>query len=110
MPAQRKYPDELRDRAIRLVQDLLTDEDLQLSITAACTRVSEQLGINRDTLRGWVKQAQIDTGAKPGLSTNDRRRLVTLERENRELRRANAILKTASAFFAAELDRPSPRS
>ena len=110
MPAPKKYPLEMKDRAVRLVEDLLIDEDLQLSVTGACTRVSEQLGINRDTLRGWVKQAQIDAGAKPGLSTTDRRRLVELERENRELRRANAILKTASAFFAAELDRPSPRS
>jgi transposase len=110
MPAPRKYPNELRDRAIRLVEDLLEDSDLQLSVTAACSRVSDQLGINRDTLRGWVKQAQIDAGTKPGLSSDDRRRLVELERENRELRRANAILKTASAFFAAELDRPSPRS
>jgi transposase len=110
MPAPKKYPVELRDRAIRLVEDLLADEGLQLSVTGACTRVSEQLGINRDTLRGWVKQAQIDAGAKPGISSDDRRRLVELERENRELRRANAILKTASAFFAAELDRPTPRS
>ena len=110
MPAPRKYPDELRDRACRLVEDLLADPDLELSVTAACSRVAEQLGINRDTLRGWVKQAQIDAGAKPGLSTDQLRRLKELEAENRELRRANAILKTASAFFAAELDRPSPRS
>jgi transposase len=72
-------------------------------VTGACRRVGEQLGINRDTLRGWVKQAQIDAGSRPGVSSDDRRRLVELERENRELRRANAILKTASAFFAAEL-------
>jgi hypothetical protein len=57
----------------------------------ACRRVGEQLGINRDTLRGWVKQAQIDAGARPGVSSDDRRRLEELERENRELRRANAI-------------------
>ena len=56
MPAPRKYSDELRDRAVRLVEDLLSDPDLQLSITGACSRVSDQLGINRDTLRGWVKQ------------------------------------------------------
>ncbi len=110
MPAPRKYPDELRDRAVRLVADLVDDAELQLSITAGCTRVGEQLGINRDTLRGWVKQAQIDAGGRPGISTTDRARLGRLERENRELRRANAILKTASAFFAAELDRPQPRS
>ena len=110
MPAPKKYPEEMRDRALRLVQDLLADPEVEISITGACSKVGQQLGINRDTLRGWVKQAEIDAGAKPGLSTNDRRRLVELERENRELRRANAILKTASAFFAAELDRPSPRS
>lgn len=110
MPAPRKYPDGLRDRAIRLVQDLLADPEVEVSITGACQRVGAQLGINVDTLRGWVKQAQIDAGAKPGLRSDERRRIVELERENRELRRANAILKTASAFFAAELDRPSPRS
>ena len=110
MPAPKKYPVELRDRSVRLVEDLLADPDLQLSVTGACSRVSEQLGINRDTLRGWVKQALIDAGAKPGLSTDQQRRLKELEAENRELRRANEILKTASVFFAAELDRPSPRS
>ena len=110
MPAPKKYPVEMRDRAIRLVEDLLAEPDLELSVTGACSRVSEQLGINRDTLRGWVKQAQIDVGTKPGLSSDQQRRLKELEAENRELRRANAILKTASAFFAAELDRPSTRS
>ena len=106
MPAPKKYPEELKDRAIRLVEDLFADPDVEVSITGACARVGQQLGINRDTLRGWIKQAQIDAGARPGLSTDDRRRLKELEAENRELRRANAILKTASAFFAAELDRP----
>ena len=80
-----------------------------MSINAACRRVGEQLGINMDTLRNWVKQARIDTGEASGVSTSERTRLRELERENRELRRANAILKTASAFFAAELDRPQPR-
>jgi transposase len=110
MPAPKKYPVELRDRSMRLVEDLLMDPDLGLSVTGACARVGEQLGINRDTLRGWVKQAQIDAGTKPGMSSDQLRRLKELEAENRELRRANAILKTASAFFAAELDRPSTRS
>ena len=110
MPAPKKYPVELRDRSMRLVEDLLMDPDLGLSVTGACARVGEQLGVNRDTLRGWVKQAQIDAGTKPGMSSDQLRRLKELEAENRELRRANAILKTASAFFAAELDRPSTRS
>ena len=102
MPAPRKYPDELRDRAVRLVMDV---KDEVGSVTAACTRVGEQLGINRDTLRGWVKQAEVDAGVRPGVSTVDAARIKALERENAELRRANAILRTASAFFAAELDR-----
>jgi transposase len=93
MPALRKYNDEMRDRAVLLVQDLLSDEELQLSVTAACTRVGEQLGINRDTLRGWVKQVQIDEGARVGTTSSDRARLARLEKENRELRRASAILK-----------------
>ena len=109
MPAPRKYNDEMRDHAVRLVMDMVNDEELQLSVSAACTRVGEHLGINRDTLRGWVKQVQVDGGARPGTSS-DRARMARLEKENRELRRANAILKTASAFFAAELDRPQPRS
>ena len=104
MPAPRKYPDEMRDRSVRLVLDLVRDEE-GLSVTSACRRVGDQLGINRDTLRGWVKQAQIDQGERSGVSTQDRARIRELERENAELRRANAILRTASAFFAAELDR-----
>jgi transposase len=101
MAAPRKFPEELRERAVRLVADVLDDAG---SVTAACTRVGEQLGINRDTLRGWVKQAQVDAGTRPGVSTADAARVKALERENAELRRANAILRTASAFFAAEVD------
>ena len=101
MPAQRKYPGELRDRAIRLVGDVAEDAG---SVTGACRRIGDELGINADTLRGWVKQAQIDAGKRPGASTADAARIRQLERENAELRRANAILRTASAFFAAELD------
>jgi transposase len=66
MSAPKKFPPEVRDRAIRLVDDLLADDQLQLSVAGACRRVGEQLGINRDTLRGWVKQAQIDDGTRPG--------------------------------------------
>jgi transposase len=74
-----------------------------------CTKVGQQLGIPLDTLRGWVQRAEIDEGVRPGTTTDDAARLVELERENRELRRANAILRSASAFFAAELDRPQSR-
>jgi transposase len=76
--APKKYPPEVRDRAIRLVDDLLAVAQLELSVTGACRRVGEQLGISRDTLRGWVKQARIDAGARPGVSSDDRRRLVDL--------------------------------
>jgi transposase len=75
----------------------------------ACTRIGTQLGINVDTLRGWVTQAEVDAGDRPGTTTSETQKLVELERENKELRRANAILRSASAFFAAELDRPHAR-
>ena len=103
MVAPRKYPDELRERAIRLVLDAKKEQG---SGKGACGRVGDQLGINPETLRGWVAQAEIDAGARPGTSTAEAARVAELEREVRELRRANAILKSASAFFAAELDRP----
>ena len=109
MAAPRKYPDEVRDRAVRLVRDLVDDPQESTTVTGACRRVGDQLGINTDTLRNWVKQVQVDDGERPGVTTGDRARIAALEREVRELRRANAILKTASAFFAAELDRPQPR-
>ena len=101
MGAARKYPDELRDRAVRLVLDLVKDQDA--SVTAACRKVGPELGINADTLRGWAKQAQVDRGLRPGTSSADAARIRRLEKENAELRRVNAILRTASAFFAAEL-------
>lgn len=104
MVAPRKYPEELRERAIRLVLEARKDP---ASRPSACRRISEQLGINTETLRGWVTQAEVDTGARAGTTTTDAARLAELERENRELRRANAILRSASVFFAAELDRPS---
>jgi transposase len=73
------------------------------------TRVARQLGVGAETLRLWVNQAEIDAGQRPGVSTEEGRRIAELERENRELRRANEILKSASAFFAAELDGRRPR-
>ena len=103
MAAPRKYPEELRERAIRMALDLRRDPATR---TGALGRVGDQLGINRETLRNWVSQAEVDAGERPGTTSDEARRLVELEREVRELRRANEILKTASAFFAAaELDR-----
>jgi transposase len=104
MVAPRKYPQELRERSIRLALDARKDP---ASRPGACRRIGEQLGINPETLRGWVTQAEVDQGARPGTTSSDAARLVELERENRELRRTNAILRSASSFFAAELDRPS---
>ena len=101
--APRKYPDELRERAIRLAVDARRDPATR---PGALARIGKQLGINPETLRNWVTQAEIDEGHRPGTTTDDATRLAELEREVRELRRANAILKSASAFFAAELDRP----
>ena len=103
MAAPRKYPEELRERAIRMALDLRRDPATR---TGALGRVGDQLGINRETLRNWVSQAEVDAGERQGTTSDEARRLVKLEREVRELRRANEILKTASAFFAAaELDR-----
>jgi transposase len=107
MPALKKYPPELKDRAVRLV---LEARDQDGGRRGACARIGQQLGIPADTLRGWVHRTEVDHGLRPGTTTDDATRLAELERENRELRRANAILKSASAFFAAELDRPSTRS
>jgi transposase-like protein len=104
MVAPRKYPDELRERAIRLVLDAKAGP--ANAGRNVYRRTGERLGINPETLRGWVKQAEIDAGDRPGTTTDQTSRLAELEREVRELRRANAILKSASAFFAAELDRP----
>ena len=104
MAAPRKYPDELRERAIRLVLEAKADSGA--SAKGVCRRIGEQLGISSETLRAWVARAEIDAGTRAGTTTDQATRLAELERENRELRRANAILKSASAFFAAELDRP----
>ena len=106
MPAPKKYPDELRQRAVRLVMDAQKNPSGR---RGACTRIGAQLGIPADTIRGWVRTVEIDQGVRPGTTTDEATRLAELEREVVELRRANAILKSASAFFAAELDRPSRR-
>jgi transposase len=104
-PFQRRYPGELRERAVRLVFETAEQGERLGSIR----RVAQQLGIGYESLRKWVKQAEVDGGRRPGITTTDQQRIADLERENRELRRANEILKTASAFFARELDPRSPR-
>ncbi len=96
-----RYPVELRERAVRMV--LEAERHCSSQWEAICS-VAEKLGPTAETVRKWVRQAEVDSGGRPGLSSDDRERLRELERENRELRRANEILKTASAFFAAELD------
>ena len=106
MAVQRRYPEELRRRAVRLVLDARDEAGGRRGV---CTRVGQQLGVPPDTLRGWVHRAEINEGARPGTTTGEHARLVALEQEVRELRRANAIVKAASAFFAAELDRPLNR-
>lgn len=105
MPAPRKYPQELRERSIRLVVEARAQEP-GLSLNAAVERIGPLVDVPPATLRSWFKRMAIDTGQAPGTTTEDAQRIRELERENRELRRANEILKTASAFFAAaELDR-----
>src|SRR5690554_3271053 len=93
-----KYPVELRDRAVRMVFEA---EQYCGSQWEAIVSVAEKLGPTAETVRKWVRRVEIDEGRKPGLSSDERERLEGLERENRELRRANEILKAASAFFAS---------
>jgi transposase len=106
-PFQRRYPPELRERAVRMVQEAIAENGERVG---AVTRVARQLGIGPESLRNWVKQAEVNNGKRPGVTTEQQRRLAELERENRELRRANEILKAASAFFARELDPRLPKS
>lgn len=101
---QGPYPAELRQRAVRMVAEIRAEHD---SEWAAMKRVAELLGVTTpETVRQWVRQAQVDAGARAGTTTQESAEIKRLRRENAELKRANAILKAASAFFAAELDRP----
>jgi transposase len=98
-----RYSPEVRERAVRLVREQLPEHPSQW---ATIRSVAEKLGCKHETLRRWVRQAERDAGERPGLTTDERHRLKDLERENRELKRANEILRKASAYFAqAELDR-----
>jgi transposase len=104
-PSQRRYPPELRDRGVRMVWAAIEENDGNRS--GVIPRVARQLGVGVESLRGWVNQAEVDRGSKPGTPSEERRRINELEREVRELRRANEILKAAASFFARELD-PRP--
>ena len=101
--SQRRYSPVEKENAVRLVR--LRREETGES-HGSVKAVVEQLGFGVESVRAWVKQADIDDGVKPGTTTADAERIKALEQELKELRRANAILKSASAFFAAELDRP----
>jgi transposase len=100
MARPRKYPLEFRQRAVRMVAE---------SGSGSIPRVASQLGISGETLRNWVRQAETDGGLRPGTTSEQLEELRRLRKENAELRRANEILKSASAFFARELDPGPPR-
>jgi transposase len=106
MSTSRRYPPEVRERCVRLVFEQERDYPSQWS---AIRSIAEKSGMTAETLRTWVRQAERDGGRRPGLSTEERERLRILEKENKELRRANEILKAASSFFARELDPRLPR-
>ncbi len=98
---QRRYSKEQKDQAVRLVRQVRAETGL---VHGAVQRVAEQLGYGVESVRSWVKQADVDSGVSPGVTTTEAKRIRDLEQENRELRRSNDILKAASIFFATELD------
>ena len=103
MAAPRKYSEELRERATRMALEAIADPATK---HGAIRRIAAQLDVHPEALRNWVRTAEVDAGKRPGVPTDVNERLAQLERENRELRRANEILRTSAAFFAAaELDR-----
>jgi len=106
MDRQTRYPREVRERAVRLVFE---HEREYPSQWAAITSIATKLGMTPETLRKWVRRAETDQGLRPGLTSTERERMKQLERENRELRRTNEILKAAASFFGAELDRRGRR-
>lgn len=101
-PSSKRYPPELKDRAVRMVQELRREDPGDKAVTS---RVARQLGIGLESLRTWVKQADIDAGSRGGLTTAERAELVELRKKNRDLQRSNDILQAAASFFGAELDR-----
>ena len=103
MSKQKRYPPELRERAVRMLLEQQSEYESQW---AAMSAIAQKVGCTAETLRKWVRQAEKDLGIRDGVTSDERERLKQLERENRELKRANEILRKASAYFAqAELDR-----
>jgi transposase len=105
MGTSKRYPPEVRERAVRLVMEHRREYPTEW---AAITSIAEKFGMGSETLRKYVRRAEVDDGMRPGVTSTEGQRIKELERENRELRRANEILKAASTFFARELD-PQPR-
>ena len=103
-PTTRRYSEEEKAQAVRLVRQLRRELGTE---HGTVQRVADQLGYGVETVRKWVRRADVDEGVKPGRSSEDAAKIKELEQEVKELRRANSILRSASAFFAAELDRPS---
>ena len=101
---QTRYPVEMKERSVRMVRDLQQADPNDKNVIS---RVARQLGVGTESLRTWVRQAEVDDGKRPGLTTAEHGELATLRKENRELRRANDILQAAASFFGAELDRRS---
>ncbi len=106
MSGSTRYSPELRERAVRMAIENRADYK---SEWATFVGVSKLFGMSPETLRSWVRKAQVDSGSRPGLTTDERARLKALERENKDLRRANAILQDASIFFATVLDGQTKR-
>jgi transposase len=105
-PTTRRYSPEEKQAAVRMVRSLQVETGMT---HGAVRRVAEQLGYGVESVRSWVKPTDIDQGVRPGVSTSEAQRLKELEQENRELRRANEILRRAATFFGAELDRQQRR-
>ena len=102
--SSKRYPVELRERAVRMVTEIRGDHE---SEWAAMSQVAQLLGVgSAETVRKWCRQAQVDAGTRAGVTSEEAAELKRLKRKNAEMKRANAILRSASAFFAAELDRP----
>ena len=102
----RQFTPEFRQRALRMLEESLPDHETEY---AAIRHVASKLGVGTESLRKWRRQSEVDSGSRPGVTSAESAEIRRLKKENAELRRANEILKAASAFFAAELDRPTAR-